>query len=348
MFDHAARWLVPLLLALSACGGSSPAANSPAAASTSGADAQLYAAAKTEGQVVLYSSNDVEETQKIIAAFNKSYPEVTVKHLRGIRDELSQKALTEFQAKRVAGDVFQAASSSVFDLYKAGALQPYERSDLSAYPTDMRDPEHIWTTSAMLIYAPGYNSTKVKAAEAPKSYEDLLDPKWKGRLAVHELETQVTQAMVEWWGKDKTADYWKGIAAQQPTVRRGRSNMVLQMIPGEFDLAASLHTYTVQQKKDEGAPVDWVKLDRLVADLTTEAMLNGAPHPNAAKLYLTWLVSLDGQRAIASAGRIPVHPQVPSNPPQLKEGVKLYLIKPAPSNLAEEADRLYKTALGIK
>src|SRR5689334_11897400 len=125
-----------LLLLLAGCGGTQPAGGSGAAASppaSGGADAQLYAAAKAEGQMVLYSSNDVDETQKVIAAFNKKYPGVTVKHLRGIRDELSQKALTEFEAKRVAGDVFQSASSSLFDLYKAGALQPYERPDLSAY-----------------------------------------------------------------------------------------------------------------------------------------------------------------------------------------------------------------------
>ena len=197
----------------------------------------------------------------------------------------------------------------------------------------------------MLIYAPGYNTTKVSAAEAPKTYEDLLDPKWKGRLAVHELETQVTQAMIDWWGKDKTMQYWQGIKAQNPSVRRGRSLMVDQMIPGEFDMAVSLHTYTVQQKKDQGAPIDWVRLPQMVADLTTEAMMNGAPHPNAAKLYLNWLVSMDGQKAIASVGRIAVHPQISS---PLKDGIKLYLLKPAPSDLSNEADKLYNTALGLK
>jgi iron(III) transport system substrate-binding protein len=344
--------LASLMLLLAACGGSqsaAPATSSagaqPSASTGAGTDAQLYTAAKAEGQVVLYSSNDVDETQKIIAAFNSKYPGITVKHQRGVRDELSQKALTEFQAKRVSGDIFQAASSSVFDMEKAGALQAYERPDLSAYPADMKDPQNVWSTSAMLIYAPGYNTTKVKASEAPKTYEDMLDPKWKGRLAVHELETQVTQAMMDWWGKDKTMQYWQGIKAQNPTVRRGRSLMVDQLIPGEFDMAVSLHTYTVQGKKDQGAPIDWVRLPQMVADLTTEALMNGAPHPNAAKLYLNWLVSLDGQKAVSSVGRIAVHPQISS---PLTDGVKLYLLKPAPAELSNEADKLYSTALGIK
>ena len=311
-------------------------------------EAQLYEAARKEGELVLYSSNNLEDTREAIAGFEKKYPGITVKHVRAVRDELTQKAISEFQAGRVAGDIFQTASFSVADVQKAGALDVYQRPDLSVYPNDLKDPNNIWSVSAMLLYAPGYNTTKVKPAEAPKSYEELLDPKWKGRMAVHELETQVTISMMDWWGKEKTVEYWRGIAALTPRVLRGRSLMLDLLVPGEYDLAASLHTSSVSEKKAQGAPVEWVHLERHVADFTGEALMRGAPHPSAAKLYLNWLVGLEGQKTLVAAGRVPVHPQVPSNPPELKQGLKLYALAPTAGDRSAEADRLYKEAFGIK
>jgi iron(III) transport system substrate-binding protein len=181
----------------------------------------------------------------------------------------------------------------------------------------------------------------VNKKDAPKTYQDLLDPRWKDKLGMDADEGEWFAGLITVWGREKTADYFRNLMKQNPSLRRGHTLLANLTGAGEFPVAVNLFGYRVMEMKAKGESIDLVKADPLMVRPAHLAFARRSPHPNAAKLYMDFVLSAEGQQVLASAGRTVVRPGVKLKYPELTEGVKLHPIKPEMAKNYEEISKLY-------
>src|SRR3954466_14719257 len=152
------------------------------------ADPALIEAARKEGQVTWYSTLIVNQiVRPMVEAFEAKYPGIRVQYSRATSSDTALKIRNEARARRVQADLFDG-SNTVFLLEEANLVADYQPKSAAAYPAELRDPKGHWTAINLFYWTSAYNTNLVTAAEAPKTYEDLIDPKWKGRIAwTHDL-----------------------------------------------------------------------------------------------------------------------------------------------------------------
>src|SRR5690349_12976073 len=198
-------------------------------AQSSGIAATLEEMAKTEAEVVLYSSLNNEQIVTLVDAFKKKYPFIKPSFYRATSERVLQRAMTEAKAGRFAVDVFTSAGFQLELLKESGLTQKYVPVEASAYEDGFKDPDGHWTNVHSLLDTMAYNTHLVRPAEAPKRYEDLLAPKWRGKIGVNVLDPEWYVNLQKRWGREKARTYLKGLAAQKPAARDGH-NLTAQLL----------------------------------------------------------------------------------------------------------------------
>jgi len=150
-----------------------------------------------------------------------------------------------------------------------------------------------------------FNTNRVPPAEAPKSYADLLDPKWAGRFAVEADDVAWFAAVARAMGDEQGLAYFRRLAAMKPQVRKGHTLMAELVASGEVDLALDAHVQGVARLKDKGAPIDWRPLDPAFGQPSSVGVAKQAPHPHAAALLADFILSREGQEIIKARNRVP-------------------------------------------
>ena len=269
---------------------------------------QLIAGAKKEGKLVVYASATAPQLQMYFAAFNKRYPFIKTEYFRTGKQKLVSKILFEEQAKQRIVDIVHTSVIETNILKRRGALSIYVPLEAAALPTQYKDPEGFWTSAYASGTLLGYNSRQVKRAEIPKTYEELLNPRWKNAIAIDSNK-------IEWFAmllKIKGRSYMEKLAALNPTLRDGNT-LVLQLLAvGEFPISAGVYEYSVEDLKAKGAPVDWFGLEPVITYTVAVSLPSQPNHPNAAKLFIEWLLSKEGQEVINQYGRVPIRDDVES------------------------------------
>ncbi len=176
--------------------------------------------AKAENEVVLYSSLNNEQIVTLVDAFKKKYPNIKPSFYRGTSERVLQRAVTEAKAGRFAVDVVTSAGFQVQLLKDSGLTQRFVPPEASAYNEGFKDPEGHWVSVHSLLNSMAYNTQLVKPNEAPKKYEDLLAPRWKGRLGVNLQDPEWYVSLQRRWSKDRGAQFLKG--AGGPAARCAR------------------------------------------------------------------------------------------------------------------------------
>jgi ABC-type Fe3+ transport system substrate-binding protein len=278
-------------------------------------DQALIDAAKKEGKVVWYVSFvENQLARPLAAAFEKKYPGIQVQIVPGTATDLVIKLLGETKAGQIRGDVHHGGSA-VWPLAKAGAIEKYMPEAAKNYPPELKHPDGLWVADALYFLVAAVNTEMVPAGSEPKTYQDLLDPKWKGKIA---WTTQMTQGgaagfigtVLQAMGPDKGMDYLKQLAGQRLINVPSNQRVVLdQVIGGEFPLAVSTFNYHSDISAAKGAPVKWLKLEPVTGTLDTAFLLKG-PNPNAGKVFLEFILSEEGQKVISAAGYLPANPAV--------------------------------------
>jgi iron(III) transport system substrate-binding protein len=280
-------------------------------------------AAKREGELVFYSAMRAEDTDQMVKAFTKKYPFVKGSFYRAGGDPLLQRILTEAKAGKHLFDVVSALGTQVIMLKDKGLLAPYRSSHQSAYAKGFYDPEGYWTDTYDLYITIAYNTKMVPKNAVPKSWQDLLDPRWKdGKICLDLRRHDWFYAMMDVLGPDKGKSFMEGLRAQQPTFRQGNTLIQQLMTAGEFPLAVT-YAHTVEYTRTKGAPIDWVALDPMIAVSEPIALYRHAPHPNVAKLFIDFLLSQEAANLLRSQQRIPARLDVEPlterlNPKKLK------------------------------
>ena len=283
----------------------------------SAADPALIAAAKKEGQVVWYTTLIVNQIIRPLKdAFERKYPGVTLQYTRADDLVISAKILVEGQAGRVQADVFDGIAN-MLPLEEAGLLTPFTVANAADYPAEMKAENGYWIAVIMYVFTPGINANLLPKDQAPRTFQDLLDPRLKGRMAWNGSSMAGAYGFVgnilTTMGEDKGMAYLRALAQQHVVNVEASSRAVLdQVIAGEYwiNLMAFNHHTVISARK--GAPSDWLKLEPAPVMLDAVGLLKSAPHPNAARLLLEFLTSEEGQKVFQQNEYLPALPSVPA------------------------------------
>jgi iron(III) transport system substrate-binding protein len=298
---------------------------------------KLIDGAKKEGALVWYMSASIEDAQAILLAFNKKYPFLKTDFFRAGSARLFNRIMNEARAGKVLFDLVAVRGLETHQLVKAGLLQPYVSPESAAYPAGFKDSKGYWVDYFDSYNVIGYNTQLVAREQAPKSWEDLLDPKWKGKIALDEENFSWYGAMTQKWGKEKTQRYMRALAKQDIQLRNGQTLIAQLMAAGEFSVAMVL-AHRIEKMKEQGAPVEWVTtLDPVTVSLHPIGIAAKAPHPNAAKLFVDFILSKDGQQLLLSIERTPARPGIDTKMAARK--LKLF---PMPPELGERYEQFQK------
>ena len=289
------------------------------------ADAALVEAAKKEGRVTWYTVQIADQiVRPVISGFEQKYG-IHVDFVRSNSATLAARLLNEGKAGQVKASVFDGTSATVA-LKRANLVEKWvPDADL---PKNLSDPEGYWVACNYYINTPGFNTNLVPRGTEPKTFEDLLDPKWKGRMAWNvQPSVSAGQGLVGSiliaWGEEKARAYLAKLAKQDITPLLVSGRQVLDLvITGEYPIGLQIFNNHAYISASKGAPVDWIKMQPPLITYAVMSVPKGAPSPNAGKLLIDYIVSPEGQRIIADAGELPVHPGVkPRDPTLIPDGV---------------------------
>lgn len=260
--------------------------------------AYILERARKEGTVSVYHSMPAEHMTAVAAAFTQKYG-VKVKVWRSGSEAVLQRIVTESRAGRFEVDLAENNSLDNEALHREKLLQPVN-SPFIADLIPQASPAHkAWVGTAIHIWVAAYNTDKVKKDELPKTYQDLLNPRWKNRLGIegdnYAWFSTLTAAMGEPTGTKLFNDI---VATNGISTRKGHSLLTNLVASGEVPLALTTYSYMPEGLKKKGAPVDWIALSPTVALFQTVALLKTAPHPHAAMLFYDFLIT-DGQALLA-------------------------------------------------
>jgi len=272
--------------------------------------ATLDEAARSEGEVVLYSSLNNEQIVTLVDAFKRKHPNLKPSFYRGTSERVLQRAITEAKAGRFAVDVMTSAGFQVQLMKDSGLTQRFVPPEAAAYDEGFKDPDGHWVNVHSLLNSMAYNTQSVKPNEAPKKYEDLLAPRWKGRIGFNLQDPEWYVSLQRRWGKDKARNYLKALAAQQPALRDGHNITAQLLAAGEFHVVSNTYAHIVARIKSQGGPVQYVFDEPVITYVHPIVLAKNAPHPNAGKLLISFILSVDGQRMLRDQGRIPSHREI--------------------------------------
>jgi iron(III) transport system substrate-binding protein len=288
--------------------------------------AQDLVKAKQEGRIVFYTSWGPGDADYVVKAFEKKYSPLKVETVRASSERTLTRLLNEHRANAVLGDVVAVSGLQSGILKAKGALDRYRSPEAANFPADWRDPDGYGTGLHQTIYVIGYNSRLVSPDAVPKSYEDLLQPRWRGRLGWDTEEYYLFGALMKARGKEKGLEYWRRLAEQQINFRKGYTLISELVSAGEFPLAVSLYQHRVDEYAEKGAPLQWIAPNPLVGgDPNKISLLKNAPRPNAAKLFIDFMLSAEGQKLLQDKGRSPGRIGMGPKNPRLK-GAKVFTL----------------------
>jgi iron(III) transport system substrate-binding protein len=297
-------------------------------------DGRVEAATK-EREVLWYTAMNTSDGEAVRKRFEEKYPGVKLIILRQPGEKIRARIITETRAGKHFWDVVSFNHLDMDTLDQEGMLAAYSSPDAATgFPGGAVDPRGHWASIYVRQYVIGYNTRLVPPDQVPRDWSDLLQPKWKGKLAVDENEVEWFAAMLDYLGPEKGLAFMRALARQEPQLRRGHTLLSKLLVAGDYPLAL-VHAAEMEEAKKTGAPVEWVKtLDPVVTSPSQVAISARSPHPNAARLLVDFLLSREGQLLIASRGRVPARIDV--NVEAQQPALKLHYVKPA---LAREFDR---------
>jgi iron(III) transport system substrate-binding protein len=299
------------------------------------APARLADAAGKEREVVWYTAMNTPDAAPLRRRFREKYPELNLTILRQPGEKIRTRILTETRAGKFFWDVVSFNHLDMDALAQEGLLAAYASPETrSGFPAGAVDPDGRWAAIYVRQYVIGYNTRSVPAPEAPKSWEDLLQPRWKEKFALDESDVEWYAAMLDYLGAEKGPAFMRSLARQNPQFRRGHSLLAKLLIAGDFPLAL-VHAAEMDEARRAGAPVDWVRtLDPVITSPSQVAVSARAPHPKGARLLVDLLLSTEGQALIRDRGRVPSRNDLARG--QASIALKEHYVNP---RLAREVDR---------
>jgi iron(III) transport system substrate-binding protein len=311
-------------------------------------DPKVLEAAKKEAEVIWYTTLTLDMSKEVMDRFNKKYPFIKPTLYRTAGGPLLNRILSEARTGGRTWDVAVGPGLMVVPLMERKLLATYRSPEAAMIYDDLVDKDGYWASFYTLSFVLGYNTKLIRKEDLPKTYEDLLQPKWKGSQISLDVEAyEMLQGLIAVWGRSKAISYFKSLAAQQPRVQRGSTHRATLAAAGEFPLVVAFNQ-TCQRMIMRGAPIDWIPLEPAVVRVNPTVLAANAPHPNAAKLFIDFVLSKEGQQMMQAFGGVPVRKDVEPEPPRLFRGYKWVIAHPRDYKNYEEIVKLYNEIFSIQ
>ena len=287
------------------------------------ADQALIDAAKKEGRVMWYTTLIVNQAiLPLKAAFEKRYPGVALDYIRNDEGPIAIRIMNEAKAGGVQADIFDGITVNVA-MKREGLVAPLQNPNAGDYPAEMKDKDGTWQALLLFVFTMGYNTSMVKKEDMPKTYEDLLDPKWKGKFAMNRSSSAGTYGftgnILMTKGEDRGMNYLRALAKQDIALSDASARAILDnVIAGEYPIGLMMFNHHTEISARKGAPSAWLPLEPVPVAYDSVGLLKNAPHPNAARLLIEWLLSEEGQYVLKEADYLPALPKVPAMRPGMR------------------------------
>lgn len=270
---------------------------------------RLIEGAKREGVANIYTSITVDDMKVLAAAFEKKYG-VKLQVWRASSEGILQRTMLEARGGRYDVDAIETSAAEMESLHRERLLQEVKSPHIADIVSAAVRPHREWIGDRLNIISAGYNTNLVKQQDVPKSYQDLLDPKWKGRLGIEADDAVWFGALVRAMGEDNGLKFFRELVKTNGlSPRKGHTLLANLIISGEVPYSLTVYHYKVEQLKNSGAPIDWQVLSPGIARFLGTGVLKRAPHPHAAVLFFDFMM-LEAQQLLVSRDFTPTNRKV--------------------------------------
>ena len=279
-----------------------------------GADRQqrLLDGARKEGPLSIYTSAQSDDIGALTAAFEKKYA-IKSTVWRAGSEKVLQRAVTEARGNRHTVDIIETNGPELESMSREKILQAVKSPALAQLMPAALRPHGEWVGTRLNVFVQAYNTSLVKKEDLPKRWDDLLHPRWKGKLGIEAEDQDWLAGTLAELGEAKGVKLFKDIvAANGVSVRKGHTLLTQLVVSGEIPFAMTVYNYKAEQFKQKGAPIDWMSVSTPIARPNGIGIARNAPNPHAAILFFDYELSEEGQRILASRDFVPTNTKLDS------------------------------------
>jgi iron(III) transport system substrate-binding protein len=309
---------------------------------------QLLEGAMREQKLVLYTTTDLPQSIQLVHDFVKKYPVLDLEVHPLETEALVARVQNESRTGARGCDVLVGGGGLLQPLFDQNLLASYQSLEAGGVTEAFIDSQGYWSGYYINSYVLGYNTIVVKEKEIPKSYDELLDARWKGnRIAIDSTAHGLLRGLAPTWGEDKTVAYLKQLAAQQPVITRVSISAVEAMHTGSVSLVIA-RAPVIQGYKDKlRSPIEWIPLEPSIAQIDALMISAQSRHPNTARLFVNFALSREGQSTLAGIQLIPVRRDMEAYSKQAARSRKWFVERPNKHVNFQETVRLFREIFGI-
>ena len=307
---------------------------------------EIEEAAVREGKINWYGTMSVDPAKAVINAFRNKYRGIQVDFVRASEDNLIKRIRTEASSKAYVFDVF--ISTAAYVLKDLGLALKWTPHSSSGIIPDLLDPEGLLNPVYINTNVIQYNTRLVPKRDVPTSYEDLASPKWRGKLCIEGSDVQWFMGLQQVMGKERAVGLLRRIAANRPLTYKGHRFLGQIVLSGECFIAVNNYGAQVAYFLKQGSPTDFVAINPVVTFVAAAAISSNAPHPSAAKLFVNWIASKEGQELLATGevgNRLPVRADMEPEVAKLTRGVRFHVFRPGSGNELAAAHGMFRQVL---
>ena len=282
-------------------------------AACSGARPDAPSTSEHEGALTLYTTIAEKDLPTLVQPFEKMHG-ITVTVWRAGTDKILQRTVAEAAAGRADVDVVHFGSPEMEALARENILLPITSPVHRDLQPGSVPPHRQWAATLLSVWVQAYNTNLISKDSLPRTYGDLLDPRWKGKLGIEAKDQDWFASVVDVMGGEETGlRFFRDLAATNGvSVRLGHTLLTNMVISGEVPLALTVYNYMPEQAKKRGAPIDWIALEPAIARSNAVGVARRAPHPRAALLFYEYLLGEEAQRHFVSMDYVPSNTKVAS------------------------------------
>ncbi len=293
---------------------------------------KVLAAAKKEGTLTLYTSIAATDIAPLITPFEQKYG-IKVRVWRASSDRVLQRTLTETAGKHYEVDAVHIGVPELEALHLEKVLQPVSSPVLKDLLPGAVPTHREWVATRLTLFVQTYNTNLIKKEDLPKTWQDLTDPKWKGKLGIEFSNDEWFYSLMQQLGEERGQKLFREIVATNGlSVRKGHSLLTNMVASGEVPLGLTVYDYMATALKKRGAPIDWFVLPPEITRANGVGIARQAPHPHAALLFYDYMLSAEAQKILVSMDYMPTNASVESP----MKNIKIKLSNPATSSQMEK------------
>jgi iron(III) transport system substrate-binding protein len=309
-------------------------------------DMQLVEGAKREKRLVFYTTMDLPQSIEVVRDFAQKYPFLDLELHPLEVETLVKRIQNEALSGVPTWDVLLGGGGLFQPLLEANLVGAYHSPQREGVSGALNDSAGFWSGYYINPYVLGYSTTLVNEGNIPRSYGDLLEPRWKGnRIAIDSTAHGLLRGLAAAWGEEKAVAYLRRLANQQPVMARASIMAVDSLHTGNVAMVIARAPVIHGYKKKLQSPIDWVSLEPTVAQIDAVMLSAQSPHPNGARLFVDFVLSKEGQSVLAGIQQIPVRRDMEPRSNTMLQGQKWFVERP--DKHVRDTVKLFREIFGL-